>query len=40
MSLTVSRETADMALEALKAQGVEAYVIGEIVRGEEKIELC
>ena len=40
MSLTVSRETADKALEALQAQGVDAYVIGEIVRGEEKIELC
>ena len=40
MSLTVSRDSADKALEALKEQGVDAYVIGEIVRGEEKIELC
>ena len=40
MSLTVSRDSADKALEALKEQGVEAYVIGEIVSGEEKIALC
>ena len=40
MSLTVSRDSADKALEALKEQGVDAYVIGEIVRGEETIELC
>ena len=40
MSLTVSRGSADKALEALKEQGVEAYVIGEIVSGEEKIVLC
>ena len=40
MSLTVSRDSADKALAALHAQGVDAYVIGEIVRGEEKIELC
>ena len=40
MSLTVSRDSADKALAALKEQGVEAYVIGEIVSGEEKIELC
>ena len=40
MSLTVSRDSADKALAALKEQGVEAYVIGEIVSGEEKIALC
>ena len=40
MSLTVSRDSADNALEALKEQGVDAYVIGEIVSGEEKIALC
>ena len=40
MSLTVSRDSADKALEALKEQGVAAYVIGEIVSGEEKIALC
>ncbi len=40
MSLTVSRETADAALAALTANGIAAYVIGEIVRGDRKIELC
>ena len=40
MSMIVSPETADAALGALKAQGVEAYVIGEIVQSEEKVVLC
>ncbi len=40
MSLTVSRESADRALSALRENGVDAYVVGEIVPGEEKIALC
>ncbi len=40
MSLIVSRESADRALEVLRAAGVDAYPIGEIVEGEERIELC
>jgi phosphoribosylformylglycinamidine cyclo-ligase len=40
MSLIVSRETADAALEALRAGGEEPYIIGEIVAGEEKVALC
>ena len=40
MSLTVSPESADRALEVLRANGVDAYVMGEIVRGEERIRLC
>jgi len=40
MTLTVSRDTADKALEALKANGCEGYVLGEIVPGEEKVVLC
>ena len=40
MSVIVARDDADKALAALKAGGVEAYVIGEIVRSEDKIELC
>ena len=40
MSVIVNRNDADKALAALKAGGVEAYVIGEIVRSEDKIELC
>ena len=40
MSLLVSRDTADRALETLRAQGVDAYFVGEIVRGDERIALC
>jgi len=40
MVVIVSPSTADAALRALKAEGVDAYVLGEIVRGEEKVELC
>ena len=36
----VSPETADAALSALKAEGIDAYVCGEIVAGEEKVVLC
>ncbi|MCR5136225.1 MAG: phosphoribosylformylglycinamidine cyclo-ligase [Oscillospiraceae bacterium] len=37
MSLIVSRESADAALEALRAAGTEAYVLGEIRRGEDRV---
>ena len=40
MSLAVSAESADRALEVLRANGVDAYVMGEIVPGEERIRLC
>ena len=40
MTLVVSPETADKALSALRANGCEAYVLGEIARGEEKVALC
>ena len=39
MSVVVAAEDAEKALEILKANGEDAYVIGEIIRGEEKIEL-
>ena len=39
MALIVSRETADAAVEALAKEGCNAYVIGEIVAGEDKIIL-
>ena len=39
MLLTVSRETANAALEALRAQGEAAVVAGEIVESEEKVVL-
>ncbi|MBQ7859364.1 MAG: phosphoribosylformylglycinamidine cyclo-ligase [Faecalibacterium sp.] len=41
MAMIVSAATADKAIEALKASGVDAYVIGQIVpAGEEQVELC
>ena len=40
MSVVVPAEQVDQALEILKANGEDAYVIGKIVAGEEKIELC
>ena len=40
MSLIVSPDSADRALETLRAQGADAYPIGEIVRGPSRIELC
>ena len=40
MAVIVSSETAEAAMAALKAEGVDAYVIGEIVAGEERVELC
>ena len=40
MTLVVSPDTADRALAALGENGVNAYVLGEIVRGEDKVALC
>ncbi|MBE6913644.1 MAG: phosphoribosylformylglycinamidine cyclo-ligase [Ruminococcaceae bacterium] len=40
MSLIVSAQTADAAIAALRGMGEDAYVIGEIVAGEEKVTLC
>ena len=39
MTMIVSRETADQAMETLKANGCDAYVLGEVVTGEEKVVL-
>ena len=39
MSLIVSRDSSDAALAALYEAGEDAYVIGEIVEGPEKVEL-
>ena len=36
----IDAETAEAALGALRAEGIDAYVCGEIVTGEEKICLC
>ena len=40
MSVVVSKEDAEKAVEVLKAAGEDAYVIGEIVKSEDKIEIC
>jgi phosphoribosylformylglycinamidine cyclo-ligase len=39
MSIVVARKDADKALEILKANGEDAYLIGVIVKSEEKIEI-
>ena len=40
MSIVVSREDADKAIEILKQNGEDAYLIGEIVASEEQITIC
>ncbi len=40
MSVVVSKEDADKAVEILKACGEDAYVMGEIVKSDNKIEIC
>jgi len=40
MSIVVSRDDADEALNILEAAGEEPYIIGEIVSSEQKIEIC
>jgi len=39
MTVVVPAEQAEKAIEVLKAHGEDAYVIGEIVTGDEKIDL-
>jgi len=39
MSIVVAKEDVNKALEILKANGEDAYVIGEITKGEDKIEI-
>ena len=40
MSIVVPADQVELALETLKANGQDAYVIGEIIAGEEKIVIC
>ena len=40
MSVVVNKEDAKKAVEILKANGEDAYVMGEIVKSENKIEIC
>ncbi len=39
MAVIVTKETAEKAMEVFKAEGCDAYVIGEIIEGEDKIIL-
>ena len=39
MSCVVAKEDADKALEILRANGEDAYIIGEAVEGDEKVQL-
>ena len=40
MSIVVPRDQVETALESLRASGEDAYVIGKIVKSEEKITIC
>ena len=40
MSIVVDKKDVDTALEILRANGEEAYVIGEIVKSDEQITIC
>ena len=40
MSVTVAREDVDAALDILKAHGEDAYVIGEIIKGDDGVVFC
>jgi len=40
MSIVVSPEDAQKAIEILKANGEDAYIIGEIIESEDKIVIC
>ena len=40
MTVTVPKNQADKALAVLRENGEDAYLIGEIVTGEERVVLC
>ncbi len=40
MSVVVSKEEADRALEILRANGEDAYIIGEIIKSDESVVIC
>lgn len=40
MTVIVAQDDVTKTLESLKANGVDAYVIGEVLQGEDKIDLC
>ena len=40
MCVTVSKDDAGTALSVLREAGEDPYIIGEIVKSEEKVEIC
>ncbi len=40
MSIIVAKEDANNAIEILKSNGEDAYIIGEIIKSEDKVVLC
>lgn len=40
MTVIVAQDDVTKTLESLKANGVDVYVIGEVLQGEDKIDLC
>ena len=40
MSVVVKKDEADKALAILRAHGEDAYIMGEIVKGQEGVILC
>ena len=40
MSVVVAKEDAERAINILRANGEDAYIIGEIIESEEKIQIC
>ncbi len=40
MSIVVAKEDADKALEVLKANGEDAYIMGEIIKSDESVVIC
>jgi phosphoribosylformylglycinamidine cyclo-ligase len=40
MSIVVDKDDADKALNVLKSNGEDAYIIGEIIKSDEGVTIC
>jgi phosphoribosylformylglycinamidine cyclo-ligase len=40
MSIVLDKNDADKALEILKANGEDAYIIGEVIKGDDGVVIC
>ena len=40
MSIVVAKEDSEKALKVLRDNGEDAYIIGKVVKSEEKITIC